>query len=164
MRNGWGSWACLAWRRLRGDLITLYMHLARGCSEVGVSLFCHVCSERTRGNGLKLRQGRFRLDTINKNSLLGWSGFGIGCPGRWWSHHPWRGSRGVWIWLWVMWFRGYSGIAGWTAGLDVLEGPFQPWWFCDSSSWLPTENRSLSTAHLFSTSQLGCQGLRGLLL
>ena len=43
-----------------------FQYVKRAYKQEGEWLFMRVDSDRTRGNGLKLRQGRFRLDMRRK--------------------------------------------------------------------------------------------------
>jgi len=53
-------------RRLRGDLRNASKYLKGGCQEDGAKLFSVVPSNRTRGNGHRLKPGKFQLN-MRKN-------------------------------------------------------------------------------------------------
>ena len=53
-------------RRLWGHLIVAFQYLKGVYKQEGERLFMRVDSDRTRGNGFKLGQGRFRLDIRRK--------------------------------------------------------------------------------------------------
>ena len=53
-------------RRLWGDFIVAFQYLKGAYKQEGEWLFMRVDRYRTRGNGFKLRQGRFRLDIRRK--------------------------------------------------------------------------------------------------
>ena len=48
-------------RRLQGDLIRAFQYLKRVYKQEGEQLFAKVDSDRTRGNGFKLRQGKLDI-------------------------------------------------------------------------------------------------------
>ena len=49
-------------RRLREDLTAAYQYLKGAYRNAGKGFFVRACSDRMRGNGFKLEDGRFRLD------------------------------------------------------------------------------------------------------
>jgi len=49
-------------RRLWGDLIAAFQYLKGAYKKDGGKLFSRSCCGRTRDNGFKLKEGRFRLD------------------------------------------------------------------------------------------------------
>ena len=53
-------------RRLWGDLVAAFQYLKGAYKKAGEGLFTRACSDRMRGNGFKLKEGRFRLDRRKK--------------------------------------------------------------------------------------------------
>ncbi|KGL97280.1 hypothetical protein N301_07151, partial [Charadrius vociferus] len=53
-------------RRLWGDLIAAFQYLKEAYRRAGEGLFTGACSDKTRRNGFKLEEGRFRLNIRRK--------------------------------------------------------------------------------------------------
>jgi len=53
-------------RRLRCDLRAAFQYLKGAYRKDGERLCTRVCSDRTRGNGCKVKEGRFRIDIRKK--------------------------------------------------------------------------------------------------
>jgi len=49
-------------RKLWGDLIAAFEYLKGAYKKVGEGLLTRSCSDRTRGNGFKLKESSFRLE------------------------------------------------------------------------------------------------------
>ena len=77
MKKGWGSWDCLAWRRLQEDPIAAFQYLKWTYKQVEDWLFTWSDSDGTRGNGFKLNEGKFWLDVRKKFFTL-------------WAVRPWH--------------------------------------------------------------------------
>jgi len=53
-------------RRPQGDLTAACQYLKGAYRKAGENIFRKACCDRTRSNGFKLREGRFRLDIRKK--------------------------------------------------------------------------------------------------
>ncbi|GAB0181753.1 hypothetical protein GRJ2_000640600 [Grus japonensis] len=53
-------------RRLWGDLTAAFQYLKWAYRKAGEELLTRACNDRTRGNGFKLKEGRFRFDIRKK--------------------------------------------------------------------------------------------------
>lgn len=60
------TWTCPGVVVSLTDILTLSSSLTGGCSQLGVGLFSQLTRGRTRGNGLRLFQGKFRLHIREK--------------------------------------------------------------------------------------------------
>ena len=53
-------------KMLSGDLVVSCQYLNGSCKKEEDRLFIRVCCDRTKENGFKLKEGRFRLDIMKK--------------------------------------------------------------------------------------------------
>jgi len=75
-------------RRLWGDLIAAFQDLKGAYKQEGRQLFERGDKSRTRGNGLKLKEGRLRLDVREKLFTMRVVRCWNSCPERLWMPRP----------------------------------------------------------------------------
>lgn len=97
MRRWWKSWDCLASRRLRKIIISVYKFLMGRNDTHGARLFSFLPSDRTRGNRHKLKYRKFHLNIRLHFFFNCESGQRLKCLPRG-CLHPWKSSKAIWMW------------------------------------------------------------------
>lgn len=68
--------------KTRGDLTSAYKQLMRGCKKIKAKLFSVVSSDRTRGNGQKLKYKNSHLNVTKKTFAMEMFKYWRVCRGR----------------------------------------------------------------------------------
>ena len=75
-------------RRLWEEMRAALQYLKGVCKKEGGRLFSTICCDGTRGNGFKLKDGRFRVDVRKKLFTMRAVRHCSGCPERRWYPIP----------------------------------------------------------------------------
>ena len=100
---------------------TAGQYLKGSYGKEGDRLFSRVCGDGMRGNGFKLKKGRFGLDIRKKSFTVMVVRHWTGCTEMWWMWCPWRLPRPDWIGLWATWCS--CGVQCGEVGLDGGQRP-----------------------------------------